>query len=92
MITDMQTFEYQGRVLISRARIKAPYRMEAFFEDQGCFLYFKGPGFKLLSADKQDAPVNGKEAVLLRCGTYFFDLLSSIESESVEVFAVHLYP
>lgn len=92
MITYQQNFEYQGRVIITRATIQAPYRMEGVFEDEGCFLYFQEAGFKMQSLDIKDKPINGKEAVLLRCGTYFFDLLEKVESNTVKVFAVHLFP
>lgn len=92
MITNKQDFEYQGRTLITRATLKSPYRMEGVFEDEGCFLYFQDSGIKMQSLEQKDIPIEGHEAVLLRCGTYFFDLLSNVESESVDVFAVHLFP
>jgi AraC-like DNA-binding protein len=92
MIISSQDFEYQGRVLITRATIKAPYRMEGVFEDEGCFLYFQDAGFKMQSQEIKDKAINGKEAVLLRCGTYFFDLLDTVNSDTVDIFAVHLFP
>lgn len=66
--------------------------MEGVFEDEGCFLYFRESGFKMQSAAEKNVPIQSNEAVLLRCGTYFFDLLSTIESKTVDVFAVHLFP
>jgi len=92
MIIHRQNFEYKGRVLITRATIKAPYRMEGVFEDEGCFLYFQDAGFKMHSLDIKNKPISGKEAVLLRCGTYYFDLLDTVDSETIDVFAVHLFP
>ena len=92
MIIKKQNFEYKGRVLITRATINAPYRMEGVFEDEGCFLYFQNAGFKMQSLDIKDKPINGKEAVLLRCGTYYFDLFETVKSDTIDVFAVHLFP
>lgn len=92
MIINQQNFKYQGRDIITRATIKSPYRMEGVFEDEGCFLYFQDAGIKMQSLELKDAPIKAQEAVLLRCGTYFFDLLNNVESESVDVFAVHLFP
>lgn len=93
MILDTQTFKYQGRALIEKVSITAPYRMKAFFQDQGCFLYFKESesGFNFLSSE-ENAQIEGNEAVLLRCGSYFLDLLQEVEQDKVEVYAVHLFP
>lgn len=87
-----QHFEYRGRVLITRATVKAPYRMEGIFEDEGCFMYFQESNVKMQALDVKDATINRKEAVLLRCGAYYFDFLKALKGESAEVFAVHLFP
>ncbi len=65
--------------------------MQALFQNQGCFMYFKDGGFNYLSSEG-DSPIKSKEAVLLRCGSYFLDMMQNVELEKVEVIAIHLYP
>ncbi|WP_068475742.1 helix-turn-helix domain-containing protein [Saccharicrinis aurantiacus] len=92
MIVNRQNFEYKGRVLISKAKVTAPFRKEGIFNNEGCFLYFREAGFKMQSYNVKNIPIKSNEAVLLQCGTYYFDLVSSMESEMVDVFAIHLIP
>ncbi|WP_068472004.1 helix-turn-helix domain-containing protein [Saccharicrinis aurantiacus] len=92
MILNQSNFEYKGRELISRVTVTAPFRKEGIFENEGCFLYFKEAGFKMQSSTLKDMPIKSKEAVLLRCGTYYFDLLNSVDSDTVDVLAIHLVP
>jgi len=91
MITK-QNFKYQGRVLITRAIVEAPYRMEGIFENEGCFMYFQKANVKMQSLDLKDVPIHKKEAVLLRCGAYYFDFLNNLVGENAEVYAIHLFP
>lgn len=91
MISARRTFNYQGQVLIEKMIIKPPFRYEAIFQDKGCFIYFKETGPKLASADN-NAQLKGNEAVLLKCGSHFVDLLKNTEEGNVEVLVVHFFP
>lgn len=91
MILDRLSFKYHDKVIIEKVIATPPYRMEALFQDQGCFLYFKDAGFDFLS-DEGTAPIESNEAVLLRCGSYFLDFMKEIEKDKIEIIAVHLYP
>ena len=91
MITSRANFNYQGQVLIEKMKIKAPFRYEAIFQNSGCFIYFKQRGPKLLSSET-NAQLKSNEAVLLKCGNHFIDLLRATNDEEVEVIAIHLYP
>jgi AraC-like DNA-binding protein len=91
MILDRQTFEYDDKVLIEKIKIGTPFKYEAIFENSGCFIYYKDRGPKLLSAD-QNVQVHSQEAVLLKCGNHFLEILKETENEEVEVMVVHLYP
>jgi AraC-like DNA-binding protein len=91
MIISRQTFEYQQKVIIEKVRFSTPFKHEAIFQNQGCFLYFKNTGAKLLSSE-DNIEINNKEAVLLRCGAYFMDILKNANHETLDVIAVHLYP
>ncbi|MCV9387144.1 helix-turn-helix domain-containing protein [Reichenbachiella ulvae] len=89
MILHRQKFEYKGRALIEKIRIQAPFRYEALFEDEGCFLYVNGSPAHFHAAD-QKITLPSNESVLLKCGTYFVDWLQGSEAETCEVLAVHL--
>ncbi|WP_216639002.1 AraC family transcriptional regulator [Flammeovirga sp. SJP92] len=85
------SFNYQGRPLIEKTTIKVPYTKERVFQNEGCFLYMKDAHIKLHSG-QDNVEVKKKEAILLRCDTYFLEFLQRQEKDSVEVIAVHLFP
>lgn len=91
MITARSTFKYQNQVLIEKIKILTPFRYEAIFQNSGCFIYFKNQGPKLLSSEV-NTQLKSNEAVLLKCGNHFVDLLRETNEEQVEVIVVHLYP
>jgi len=91
MITSRSTFDYQGQVLIEKMRIRAPFLYEAIFQNTGCFIYFKQRGPQVISSATR-AQMKGNEAVLLKCGNHFLDLLRDTDDDQVEVIAIHLYP
>ncbi len=91
MILARQTFEYQDKTIIEKVTFKPPFKHEGVFHNEGCFLYFKDSGTKLLSSEDH-LEGKSKEAVLLKCGTYFLDILKNTGKDKVEVIAVHLYP
>ncbi|NME70464.1 helix-turn-helix domain-containing protein [Flammeovirga aprica] len=86
------SFNYQGRPLIEKNTFKVPYTKERIFQNEGCFLYMKDAHIKLRSP-QDNVEVKKKEAILLRCDTYFLEFLhNQKDKESVEVIAVHLFP
>jgi len=91
MITSRSTFDYQGQVLIEKVKIRPPFRYEAIFQNTGCFIYFKEKGPQLLSTEV-NAKLDGNEAVLLKCGNHFLDLLRETDDDQIEVIVFHLPP
>ncbi len=91
MIIDRQTFKYQDKIIIEKIKMSTPFRYEAIFENSGCFIYFKDRAPKLMSAE-QNVQVNSQEAVLLKCGNHFLEILKRTEEEEVEAIIVHLFP
>lgn len=91
MITDRKKFDYKGKTLIEKVKIALPYRHEAIFQDEGCFLYIDGTHSKFGAADQMEA-INSGESVLLKCGSYFVDWIQNAKSKTVDVYAIHLYP
>ncbi len=91
MITARRTFSYKSQVLIEKMIIKLPFCYDAIFQDRGCFIYFKEIGPKLVSS-QNNKQLQGNEAVLLKCGSHFVDLLKNAEDDQVEVLVVHFFP
>lgn len=91
MILNRQSFTYRDKTLIEKVTFGSPYRHEGVFENEGCFLYIKEEGARILSSDINFRP-KSEEAVLLKCGTYFIDLVKNRKEEQFEVIAFHLFP
>lgn len=91
MVFDKQKFSYQQRVIIERMTLRAPYQMEVLLKKQGCFLFFKKAGFKLI-ASHNEISIQKEEALLLNRGSFLFDFPNGKNEERMEVFAIYLYP
>ena len=88
-----QSFQYQNRTLIEKVLVSPPYKHERVFQNEGCFLYLKGAEGTLMSThDKFKFDNGSKEAVLLKCDTYYLDFIKSSRDNQVELIAIHLYP
>jgi AraC family transcriptional regulator, exoenzyme S synthesis regulatory protein ExsA len=91
MIHNRQKFDFHHQTLIEKVTIRPPFRYEAIFQDEGCFLYVCGARTHF-NAPTEKIHINAGEAVLLKCGSYFVDWLKNAHASTVEVYAVHLYP
>ena len=90
MVKDRQVFKYRGKDLIEKITIQPPFHYDTIFHNEGCFIYVKGASTKLLSSEV-NLELQDREAVLLKCGSYFADWIKESANE-VMVVAVHLYP
>ncbi|MGQ1946589.1 helix-turn-helix domain-containing protein [Geofilum sp. OHC36d9] len=91
MLLNRQIFRYRDKIIIEKIIFSAPYKQEVVFQNGGCFMYIKGEGSKLLSVDDK-IQVKSREAVLLKCGTYFLDMVKNVDDDVLEVIAFHLFP
>jgi AraC-like DNA-binding protein len=91
MILSRQTFELGNRCLIEKAVIQAPFRLVTHFQDEACFIYFSEGETEINSA-RERVEVRSSEAVLLKCGTYFSDLVRHRSGDRCEILVFHLYP
>jgi AraC family transcriptional regulator, exoenzyme S synthesis regulatory protein ExsA len=91
MIVDHRFFDFNGKRLIERLVVKTPFRYSAVFSNEACFLYVK-EGQATLLAPTQRQTVATDEAIILRCGTYFSELMANKQSATCMVYAIHLYP
>lgn len=71
--------------------IKAPFRFATKFQNEACFIYFLEGKTKINSGQEQET-IKAEESVLLKCGTYFADLLKYSEGDKYEILVFHLYP
>ncbi|AZQ64069.1 AraC family transcriptional regulator [Flammeovirga pectinis] len=86
-----QSFKYRGRPLVEKVSISVPYTKEGVFQNEGCFLYVKDATVKLHSAHER-IEVKQKEAILLKCDTYFLEFIGRENEGDVDVIAFHLFP
>lgn len=91
MILSHQKFDYKNRCLIEKIIIQAPFRFSTNFQDEACFIYFLEGKTKISSSDELQE-IEPKESVLLKCGTYFADLLKYSHADMYEILVFHLYP
>lgn len=91
MILTHQKFDFEGKCLIEKIAIRAPFRFTANFQNEACFIYFLEGETKINSPAEQQS-IRPEESVLLKCGSYFSDLLKFGTAEKYEIVVVHLYP
>ena len=91
MILTHQKFDLRDKSLIEKVIIQAPFRFVTNFQDEACFIYFAEGKAKINSADEQ-REIKHQESILLKCGTYFADLLKYSDADRFEIVVFHLYP
>lgn len=91
MVIDHQKFDFGDNCLIEKVIIQAPFRFAVNFRDEACFIYFAEGQTKINSASGQ-TPIAHQESVLLKCGSYFADLLKYSDADRFEILVFHLYP
>lgn len=91
MVLTHQKFDFNNKCLIEKVVIKAPFRFAVNFQDEACFIYFTEGKATINSASGQ-TPITQRESVLLKCGTYFADLLRYSNADRFEILVFHLYP
>lgn len=91
MILDYKRFDLYDKVIFEKAVMMPPFKPPGNMPNEACFLY-------VLNGEQQTvSPTNkiklkSKDAILMKCGMYFTEWLSSDEYEQCEAIAVHLYP
>ena len=91
MVLHHHKFDFGNKCLIEKVVIQAPFRYSVNFHDEACFIYFLEGKTKINSPFEQ-VTIDSKEAVLLKCGRYFADLLKYSNADRYEILVVHLYP
>jgi AraC family transcriptional regulator, exoenzyme S synthesis regulatory protein ExsA len=91
MLLSHQKFDLGKKSLIEKVIIQAPFRFTGNFQDEACFIYFVEGTAKINSPVEQKGIASG-ESVLLKCGSYFSDLMEYGADGRYEILVFHLYP
>jgi AraC-like DNA-binding protein len=91
MVTMHQKFDFEGKTLIEKVIIKAPFRYTVNFHDEACFIYFS-TGKTIINSPNEQEEISHHESVLLKCGNYFADLARYGDADKFEILVFHLYP
>ena len=90
MIINRKHFDLNNKCVIEKLHIKTPFRYGAVFQNEACFLYIKD-GESILNSSTENLHLHVSESVLLKCGSYFADLIQKIENQHCEIFVIHLH-
>jgi hypothetical protein len=91
MIVSRQHFDLGNKSVIEKLIIKPPFRLGAVFQNEACFIHLKS-GKTLISVPTEKLEIDSSESILLNCSNYFVDFIQKAKLETIEVYAVHLYP
>ncbi|MDP1676195.1 MAG: AraC family transcriptional regulator [Bacteroidota bacterium] len=91
MILQHKQFDLYGKKIFEKILLKPPFRVNNQMPDDACFLYMEDGEYDINSSSHH-VRIHPKEAVLMRCGSYFTEFLKSFSSETCEAIIVHLYP
>ena len=91
MIKNKQHIDLNGKTVIEKLKVLPPFRQNPVFQDEACFLYFNEGGSQI-AAPTEKIVIEEKESVLLKCGTYFADLVQNRVSGGCEVCVIHFFP
>lgn len=91
MVLEHKQIDLYNKMIFERAIIKAPFTVPNAMPNEACFLYVLEGSQRLHSANQREL-IKSKDAVLMKCGMYFGEWLSSSDYIQCEAIAVHLYP
>lgn len=89
MIINHEKIDFGANPLIEKVKIKPPFRLSLNFPNDACFIFFNSGSTKI-NAPYERKVLNKGDAVLLRCGTYFTELLPTLEQEVYDILVFHL--
>lgn len=91
MIIDHIQFDLYQKKVFERMVAVPPLKIKEMFDNEACFLYMIS-GEQEVNSPVEHRRLNSREAVLMKCGMHFSELLKSEKTEHYEAIAVHLYP
>jgi hypothetical protein len=89
MIINRKHFNLKNKCVIEKLHIKTPFRYGAIFQNEACFLFIKD-GESKLNSSTENLNISVSESVLMKCGSYFIDLIQKSSNQHCEIYAIHL--
>ena len=91
MILEHKTINLFGKLLFEKAVIQAPHRKPNPMPQEACFLYVLEGATNNIS-EEESLLVKKDEAVLMKCGSYLSQMVSTAADRRYAAVAVHFYP
>ena len=91
MILDYKSFNLFDKILFEKAVLKTPFTQPAQMPNEACFIYILDGGSHS-SSETGQMVAKKRDAILMKCGNYFGELLGGEKSQKYEAVAVHFYP
>ena len=91
MILSHQHFDLLGHVVLEHLIFQPPLKANGSMEDEACLLYSIN-GNSLLYGETETNALKPKEGVIMKCGKYINNWLSSNNEEPIEAVAIHFCP
>ena len=91
MIKAHQQLDLFNKKVFEKAIVEAPFRIVGDFPNEACF-YYLVEGEAEIYAPVERIHIKSQEGLVMQCGTYLNEFLSSQEGKYCEAIAVHLYP
>ena len=91
MLLDHKRFDLYEKMIFEKAVIVPPFSPPNSMPNEACFLYVINGAQQTISPVEK-IQLLSKDAILMKCGMYFTEWLTSTEYHQCEAIAVHLYP
>lgn len=91
MIVERKRYELFGKKIFEKLLIQSPFKIPNPMPDEACFLYML-QGQINYSTPNQNVIIPQNDAVLLKCGTYFSQIKSTIKEQKHEIVVIHFHP
>lgn len=91
MIIEHKTLDLFGKMLFETMVLTPPFQKPNPMPDEACFLYVIEGAYDSTSEQEQ-IRIQADESVLMKCGNYLSDMVSTPESDKYQAVAVHFYP
>ncbi len=91
MVQDYKTIDLFGKLLFETIILKPPYKKPNLMPNEACFLYILKGEYDSIS-ETERLRIEAEESLLMKCGNYTCNMLTSASSDTYQALAVHFYP
>lgn len=91
MIVERKRYELFGKKIFEKLLIQSPFKIPNPMPDEACFLYIL-QGQINYSTPNQNVIIPQNDAVLLKCGSYFSQIKSTVKAQKHEIVVIHFHP